>query len=139
MGAVIPSEAFIVLNFSLFRLISKSQLAQTVVIRRSHQLAPFVRQKPGLLMSEIAICQQLPPRPCSVRALSFLNRLLLRIHGACRYNAALLNRLVFENLRYRPVRTLLSILAIGIEVTMILTLVESAMERWTRLHDVLVE
>lgn len=40
-----------------------------------------------------------------------------------RYNAALLNRLVFENLRYRPVRTLLSVLAIGIEVTMILTLV----------------
>jgi putative ABC transport system permease protein len=40
-----------------------------------------------------------------------------------RYNAALLNRLVFENLRYRPIRTLLSVLAIGIEVTMILTLV----------------
>ena len=39
------------------------------------------------------------------------------------YNAGLLNRLVFENLRYRPVRTLLSVLAIGIEVTMILTLV----------------
>ena len=41
----------------------------------------------------------------------------------CRYNAALLNRLVFENPRYRPVRTILSVLAIGIEVTMILTLV----------------
>ena len=41
----------------------------------------------------------------------------------CRYNAALLNRLVFENLRYRPVRTILGVLAIGIEVTMILTLV----------------
>lgn len=40
-----------------------------------------------------------------------------------RYNASLLNRLVFENLRYRPVRTLLSVLAIGVEVTMILTLV----------------
>jgi putative ABC transport system permease protein len=39
------------------------------------------------------------------------------------YNAALLNRLVFENLRYRPVRTILSVLAIGVEVTMILTLV----------------
>jgi putative ABC transport system permease protein len=35
----------------------------------------------------------------------------------------LLNRLVFENVRYRPVRTLLSVLAIAIEVTMILTLV----------------
>jgi putative ABC transport system permease protein len=42
---------------------------------------------------------------------------------SCRYNAALLNRLVFENLRYRPVRTFLSVLAIGVEVTMILTLV----------------
>ena len=36
---------------------------------------------------------------------------------------ALLNKLVFENLRQRPVRTCLSVLAIGVEVTMILTLV----------------
>jgi len=36
---------------------------------------------------------------------------------------SLLNRLVFENLRQRPVRTCLSVLAIGVEVTMILTLV----------------
>src|SRR5213593_3887491 len=36
---------------------------------------------------------------------------------------ALLNRLVFENLRQRPVRSCLSVLAIGVEVTMILTLV----------------
>lgn len=35
----------------------------------------------------------------------------------------MLNRLVLENLRYRPVRTLLSVLAIAVEVTMILTLV----------------
>ncbi len=35
----------------------------------------------------------------------------------------MLNRLVVENLKHRPVRTLLSISAIGIEVTMILTLV----------------
>jgi putative ABC transport system permease protein len=35
----------------------------------------------------------------------------------------LLNRLVFENLRYRPVWTILGVLAIGVEVTMILTLV----------------
>jgi putative ABC transport system permease protein len=42
---------------------------------------------------------------------------------ASRYNAALLNRLVLENLRQRPVRTFLSVLAIGVEVTMILTLV----------------
>jgi len=34
-----------------------------------------------------------------------------------------LNKLVFENLRQRPVRTCLSVLAIGVEVTMILTLV----------------
>jgi len=39
------------------------------------------------------------------------------------YNAVLLNRLVFENLGYSPVRTILSVLAIGVEVTMILTLV----------------
>jgi putative ABC transport system permease protein len=38
-------------------------------------------------------------------------------------NAGLFNKLVFENLRGRPVRTLLSVLAIGVEVTMILTLV----------------
>jgi len=36
---------------------------------------------------------------------------------------ALLNKLAFENLRQRPVRTCLSVLAIGVEVTMILTLV----------------
>src|SRR5215469_17676579 len=36
---------------------------------------------------------------------------------------ALLNKLVFENLRQRPVRTCLSVLAIGVEVTMMLTLV----------------
>jgi len=35
----------------------------------------------------------------------------------------MLNKLLFENLRQRPVRTCLSVLAIGIEVTMILTLV----------------
>jgi len=35
----------------------------------------------------------------------------------------LLNKLVFENLRQRPVRTCLSVLAISIEVTMMLTLV----------------
>jgi putative ABC transport system permease protein len=35
----------------------------------------------------------------------------------------LVNRLVFENLKHRPVRTLLSAVAIGVQVTMILTLV----------------
>jgi putative ABC transport system permease protein len=35
----------------------------------------------------------------------------------------LTNRLVFENLRHRPVRTLLGIVAISIQVTMVLTLV----------------
>jgi len=35
----------------------------------------------------------------------------------------LVNKLVIENLKHRPVRTLLSILAIGLEVTMMLTLV----------------
>src|SRR5439155_27373391 len=33
----------------------------------------------------------------------------------------MLNKLVFENLRQRPVRTCLSVLAIGVEDTMILT------------------
>jgi putative ABC transport system permease protein len=35
----------------------------------------------------------------------------------------LINKLVIENLRFRPIRTLLSILAIGIEVMMLLTIV----------------
>ena len=35
----------------------------------------------------------------------------------------MVNKLIFANLAHRPVRTLLSILAIGVEVTMILTLV----------------
>jgi putative ABC transport system permease protein len=39
------------------------------------------------------------------------------------YNAGLRNQLVFENVLQRPVRTFLSVLAIGVEVTMILTLV----------------
>jgi putative ABC transport system permease protein len=39
------------------------------------------------------------------------------------YNSVLLNKLVLSNLAHRPVRTILSVLAIAIEVTMILTLV----------------
>jgi putative ABC transport system permease protein len=35
----------------------------------------------------------------------------------------LVNRLVFENLKHRPIRTLLSALAIGVQVTLMLTLV----------------
>ena len=35
----------------------------------------------------------------------------------------MIHRLVFENLKHRPVRTLLSVFAIGVEVTLILTLV----------------
>ena len=35
----------------------------------------------------------------------------------------MVNRLVFENLKHRPVRTLLSAIMIGLQVTMILTLV----------------
>lgn len=38
-------------------------------------------------------------------------------------SARLINKLVFQNLKHRPVRTLLSVFAIAIEVTMILTLV----------------
>ena len=34
-----------------------------------------------------------------------------------------MNKLIFANLTHRPVRTLLSVLAIAVEVTMILTLV----------------
>src|SRR6202044_3337774 len=39
------------------------------------------------------------------------------------YNVVLLNKLIFANLAHRPVRTILSVLAIAVEVTMILTLV----------------
>jgi len=39
------------------------------------------------------------------------------------YNRILLNQLVVENLKHRPVRTLLSVAAIAIEVAMILTIV----------------
>ncbi len=39
------------------------------------------------------------------------------------YTRALIHRLVLENLKHRPVRTLLSATAIGVQVTMILTLV----------------
>ncbi len=42
-------------------------------------------------------------------------------HGTIRWY--LLNKLVLENLKHRPVRTFLSVLAIGVEVTMMLTLV----------------
>ena len=35
----------------------------------------------------------------------------------------MVNKLVLENLRHRPVRTLLSAVAIGVQVTMVLTLV----------------
>ena len=43
-------------------------------------------------------------------------------HGK-RYTNKLVNRLVFENLKHRPVRTLLSAVVIGVQVVMILTLV----------------
>ena len=35
----------------------------------------------------------------------------------------MVNKLVIANLKHRPIRTLLSVLAIGVEVTMMLTLV----------------
>jgi putative ABC transport system permease protein len=37
--------------------------------------------------------------------------------------AHMINRLVIENLKHRPLRTLLSVTAIGVQVTMVLTLV----------------
>lgn len=43
--------------------------------------------------------------------------------SSLRYHTFLVNRLVVENLRSRPVRTLVSALAIGVQVTMVLTLV----------------
>ncbi len=46
-----------------------------------------------------------------------------RVFSGEGYNKILLNQLVFENLKHRPVRTLLSVAAIAIEVAMILTLV----------------
>ena len=37
--------------------------------------------------------------------------------------SSLVNKLVFENLRHRPIRTLLTVLAIGLQVTLVLTVV----------------
>jgi len=45
------------------------------------------------------------------------------VADAPRYNGSLVYKLVWENLKHRPVRTLLSSLAIGLGVTMMLTLV----------------
>jgi putative ABC transport system permease protein len=45
-----------------------------------------------------------------------------------------INQFVFANLAHRPVRTLLSILAIAVEVTMILTLVGVSYGTLDRLH-----
>jgi ABC-type lipoprotein release transport system permease subunit len=56
----------------------------------------------------------------SVSGLGFQNSSCIFVRPP---EVALLNKLVFENLRQRPVRTCLSVLAIGVEVTMILTLV----------------
>src|SRR3954452_15382949 len=39
------------------------------------------------------------------------------------YNSGLVTKLVFENLKHRPIRTLLTVLAIGLQVTLVLTIV----------------
>src|SRR3954452_10474726 len=39
------------------------------------------------------------------------------------YNSGLVNKLVFENLKHRPIRTLLTVLAIGLQVTLVLMIV----------------
>src|SRR3954452_6854108 len=39
------------------------------------------------------------------------------------YNSGLVTKLVLENLRHRPIRTLLTVLAIGLQVTLVLTVV----------------
>jgi putative ABC transport system permease protein len=59
-----------------------------------------------------------------MRSGSFLFRVIIspRRRNAS-YNSRLVNKLVIANLRHRPVRTLLSILAVAVEVTMMLTLV----------------
>ena len=46
-----------------------------------------------------------------------------RVGIAVTVSYVLINRLVVENLKSRPVRTLVSALAIGVQVTMVLTLV----------------
>src|SRR5713226_5124849 len=59
--------------------------------------------------------------PASLAA-SFANS--LRCRSASSYPTSnLINKLVLENLKHRPIRTLLSTIAIGIQVTMVLTLV----------------
>src|SRR3954452_13512705 len=39
------------------------------------------------------------------------------------YNSGLVTKLVFQNLKHRPIRTLLTVLAIGLQVTLVLTIV----------------
>ena len=46
-----------------------------------------------------------------------------KVRGSGINSILVLNKLIFANLTHRPVRTLLSVLAIAVEVTMILTLV----------------
>lgn len=55
--------------------------------------------------------------------------------GLIAYTEKLVNRLVFENLKHRPVRTLLSAIAIGVQVTLMLTLVGAS---HGMLHDTVV-
>src|SRR6266849_2351211 len=60
--------------------------------------------------------------PQDIRLRPRLSKLLVHLFVRP-LEVTMLNKLVFENLRQRPVRTCLSVLAIGVEVTMILTLV----------------
>src|SRR5215472_15520439 len=90
---------------------------------------PFCHHRSARLMRRI----HNPSRRCFQPSPAF-PRLTVYLRALCPWpskllaharapEVALLNRLVFENLRRRPVRTCLSVLAIGVEVTMILTLV----------------
>src|SRR5215469_13036697 len=82
-----------------------------------------------MLLASIFRLAVLPPTTFVLRKAPFLSAFTFArgiqsiVADARGPEVALLNKLVFENLRQRPVRTCLSVLAIGVEVTMILTLV----------------
>jgi putative ABC transport system permease protein len=74
-----------------------------------------------------AACKAIFPLQAPFPAVSVLSNRKLRVSIDSRSqrhdSEALINKLVLSNLAHRPVRTILSVLAIAVEVTMILTLV----------------
>lgn len=117
-------------------------------LRRPHAVAQLNVQKPAKIRSEVPLSFRIAvPQPLKILLveggnfqciLSVFFMLVqsyttepvervpsqsMRLMGAGYPTSRLINRLVVENLKHRPIRTLLSILAIAIQVTMVLTLV----------------